>query len=369
MLWRIVNVNNDGTVKLISEDITNNLRYTEDKYKDSNIDKWLNNVFLPSITSSDYLVESEYCVGNIASINDYNNSCNEKIKSKVGLLSIDEYSKTYVNNFSSTNYKNNLNYAFSNKNNDMVVMVNQLRIIDSYDDLTLVPIKPVITLKSNIYITSGDGTKNSPYKLEDYNYGKENDKINTRIVGEYLKYSDITFRIIDKVEDNVKIIMAEPFMNSTTNLPLVIDISNIENYQFNITTENNPGYVINNNYIDYIKESNLISSKYNIITNKSDTTYDKFEKESIKTKLMLASTTDLFSGLNASLSNNYKRIQLFADRTTSNTVIMLNVISGVSFEIPTNTYGEYAFKVLTVMNGNLKIKSGNGTVNNPYILK
>ena len=36
---------------------------------------------------------------------------------------------------------------------------------------------------------------------------------------------------------------------------------------------------------------------------------------------------------------------------------------------PTNTYGEYAFKVLTVMNGNLKIKSGNGTVNNPYILK
>lgn len=370
MLWRIINVNSDGSVKLISEDITNNLRYTEDKYKDSSIDKWLNKVFLPSITSSSYLVESDYCVGNINSIEDISNACSEKITSKVGLLSIDEYNKTLVDGISSISYKNNVNFLLSNKSNSSITVTNQYRSISSLDTSDIPPIKPVISIKNNVYITSGNGTKDYPYKLEDYKYGNEHDKVNTRIVGEYIMYSGIPFRIlgIDQ-NNNVNVIMAEPFMNNTTNSALEVSLLGIEHYKFNIVDDNNPGYVINNNFIDYIDDSSLIASNYNLITNVSGTAYDKFKTQSIKTKLMLVSTIDLFSGLNVSLTNNSKRIQLFSDITDNDTVIMLNVVDGMSYELPTIAYNNYSVRVKTVLDGNLKIKSGKGTVNNPYILK
>lgn len=371
MLWRIINVNSDGSVKLISEDITNNLRYTEDKYKDSNIDKWLNNVFLPSIASSSYLVESEYCVGSITSIEDISNACSEKITSKVGLLSIDEYNKTLINGMSSINHNNNTYNIIANKVNNQVVVVNAYKQLETVSNLYLPPIKPVITIKSDIYIVSGNGSKTNPYKLEDYNYGNEHDKINTRIVGEYFNYSGISFRVIGKTNDNnVKAIMAEPFMNNTTNTPLTVSIGDINNYKYNNTDENNPGYVINNNLIDYISEASLISAEYDIITNDMSISYDQFKSTKTRAKLMMASTIDLFSGLNISLENNSRKIQLFSDiPSTENNIIMLNVINGMAFEIVNLQYDTYAFKTVTVLNGNLKIKSGKGTYDDPYILK
>ena len=371
MMWRIINVNNDGSIRLIIEDITNNLRYTEDKYKDSNVDKWLTNVFLPSIESSDYLVDSEYCVGSVASAQDTSNACSEKITSKVGLLSIDEYNKTLLDGFSSISYRNNLSYMYANKINNDNTYYNEFRQIATSSTVNLLPIKPVIVIKSNMYISSGDGTFEAPYKLEDYTYGKEHDKINSRLIGEYIKYSDMTFRIIEKNKaGNVKIIMAEPFMNSTYQTPLIVSLENIDNYKFNVTDENNPGYIINNQYIDYIDESNLITTNHKIITNDPLKTYDNFETTTMKAKLVIAQTTDLFSGLNSALKNNVKRIQLFADRTTSKgTFIMLNVVTGRAFEFDTGTYDRFAFKVVTYINGNSEIKTGNGTVNSPYIIK
>ena len=371
MLFRIINVNTDGSVKLISEDITNNLRYTEEKYKDSNIDKWLNSVFLPSITSSNYLVQSDYCVGSIASTQDTTNSCSEKITSKVGLLSVDEYNKTLANGISSINHNNNTYSVLANKTNNETLVVNEYKQVVTINNILLPPIKPVITVKANIYITSGDGSKTNPYKLEDYTYGKEHDKINTRIVGEYFNYSGVTFRIIGKdSKNNVKAIMTEPLMNNTTNVPLMVSLYGINNYKYNNTDTNNPGYIINNNYIDYINEKSLLSGDYKIITNEMNVSYDKFKSTKTTTKLMLASTLDLFSGLNISFENNSRKIQLFSDVSpTENSIFMLNVIDGMGFEVPKSSYDNYAFRLVTILNGNLTLASGRGTHNSPYILK
>ena len=371
MLFRIINVNTDGSVKLISEDITNYLRYTDDKYKDSNIDKWLNSVFLPSITSSNYLVQSDYCVGSIASTQDTTNSCSEKITSKVGLLSIDEYNKTLANGISSINHNNNTYSVLANKTNNETLVVNEYKQVVTINNILLPPIKPVITVKANIYITSGDGSKTNPYKLEDYTYGKEHDKINTRIVGEYFNYSGVTFRIIGKdSKNNVKAIMTEPLMNNTTNVPLMVSLYGINNYKYNNADTNNPGYIINNNYIDYINEKSLLSGDYKIITNEMNVSYDKFKSTKTTTKLMLASTLDLFSGLNISFENNSRKIQLFSDVSpTENSIFMLNVIDGMGFEVPKSSYDNYAFRLVTILNGNLTLASGRGTHNSPYILK
>ena len=92
MLWRVVKVNEDGTVKIILNEPVSNLRINYTTYKDSNVDTWLNEVFYKALHNpDDYLVKSDYCVGTINSINDENGYCDEKITSKIGLLDVNEY--------------------------------------------------------------------------------------------------------------------------------------------------------------------------------------------------------------------------------------------------------------------------------------
>ncbi len=371
MLWRIINVDENGNVKLISEDVVSNLRYDSTGYKDSNVEAWLNNVFYNSLTNPDkYLVDTTYCVGAVNSVDDINSSCSETVTAKVGLLSIDEYNKTVSNGISAASYRNNYSYLLTNKMGAENLMVIERRIIAPRNSLDIAPIKPVITIKSGLYITDGDGTKENPYKLNDYQYGKEHEKINNRLIGEYVSYSGQLFRITGKEKDgSIKVIGAHPLLNVTDDRVLTVSVSDIENYQYNHTDENNPGYILNEDYIEYLDDSHIIPYEYEIITNAPNTKYNELEKEKVKAKLMLASTIDLFSSVSSS-PYSAQRIQLFSDRSTGeNMVIMLNVVTGVSYELTTDNFSEFSMKVLTHLDGNLKIRSGKGTLKDPYILQ
>ena len=95
MLWQIVRVNENGTVKIILAQPSSNLRVNYEQYEDGNIDVWLNEYFYNHLTNPDeYVVDSEFCVGNINSMSDYSNYCSEKVTRKVGLLDVSEYFKT-----------------------------------------------------------------------------------------------------------------------------------------------------------------------------------------------------------------------------------------------------------------------------------
>ena len=63
-------------------------------------------------------------------------------------------------------------------------------------------IRPVINLKTSVQIASGSGTKTDPYRLVgDKASGKSNEKINTRLSGEYVNFDGKKFRIMN-IEDN-----------------------------------------------------------------------------------------------------------------------------------------------------------------------
>lgn len=370
MLWRIINVDENGNVKLISEDVVSNLRYDSAGYKDSNVETWLNNVFYNSLTNPDkYLVDTTYCIGAVNSVDDINNSCSETITAKVGLPSLDEYYKTVENGYSAMNYQNNYAYLLGNKLNGEALVVYNMKIHD-LGLLNIPPVKPVVTIKNGLYIYEGDGTKEKPYKLNDYQYGEEHETIKNRLVGEYISYSGQLFRIIGQEKDgSVKVIGANPLLNISTDNVLLVSVAGIPNYQYNLTDENNPGYIINEEYIEYLDDSNIISYEYPIITNTRGVKYNELKTENVKAKLMLASTTDLFSSVSEGIYSS-QRVQLFADRSEEeNMVIMLNVLTGVSFELSSDNFSEFSVKVITHLNGNLKIRSGEGTINNPYLLQ
>ena len=372
MMWRIIGANEDGTIELISATSITNLRYDEAEYENSNIKLWLEEKFYPKINNADkYLVATEYCTGNITMISDLSTVCSKTIKAKIGLLSIDKLMRSRIDNKNSF-LSMNAYTALSNKINENLLITTNL-VSEGYFETgndKLPGIRPVITLTNDIHIISGDGTKDNPYKLEDYEYGKEHDKLNDRLVGEYVEFSGHLTRIND-IDDNgnVKLIFAQPLMNLSENTPLTVSFLGVENVSFDLKNESSPVYILNNNYIDYINDVYVINEKYNIPTNVINKKLSSYELKTINAKLSIPMTYDLFSSVDdTALSRKY--LSLFIDESeTDNLLFILNPGNGMTFELDSKSFQSYTIKPIFTISGDLKIKSGNGTINKPYYLK
>lgn len=371
MMYRVVNVNSDGTVRLISNENLNNLHFNTIDYTDSNVDIYLNSTYLDIIYDDSYLVENEYCVGNINSREEIDKVCDTKIKRKVGLLSYQDYINTLVND---TGYLcSQFNYALANRIDGSIItsgIGDKCTVLISDD--VLPSIRPVITLKSDLLVLNGKGTKDNPYKLEDYKYASQQDKINTRLIGEYVNYSGITFRIIDIDKDkNVKMIslggLERNIIDQDKKQLLLFDIPKVDDYYFNVSDTDNPGYIINNQFIDYIKDDKMISYKYTIpVHDKSKNVKDYSNKDSGTAKIVMSKTYDLFSG--AQTINNAD-IYLYLDNsTTTNNIYYLNAVNGRAFETKTDVFGSFSFKSVIKIKGDNVIRKGKGTLNSPYYI-
>ena len=230
-------------------------------------------------------------------------------------------------------------------------------------------IRPVITLKSDLLILSGDGTSEKPYKINDYSYGKQQDKINTRLVGEYVNYSGMVFRILDiDKEKNVKLIAVDAMKINNKNQLLLLSVPDIDSYVFNTKDSNNPGYIINNNFIDYINDTNLLKTKYQVPLNVMSIKYSEYKNSgSGEAKLVIPTTYDLFSGVQSSNSAGFC---LYLDKSNNDkNVFYVNGINGRVFEDKANIFGEYAVKIVTTVKGDLLIRSGKGTLESPYYIR
>lgn len=367
MLFRIVNVNEDGSVVLISDSALTYLRFNHSVYKDSNIDGWLNNIFYNSIYDKEYLVDKIYCVGGVSSVNDISNSCGEQITSKIGLLSVNEYNATLLNGKSFLNVGGGY-FALGHKvgeNNYLTVPMDQKKGMESS---ILSPIRPVITLKNNLFISSGLGTSDNPYKLNDYKYGKENELLRERIIGEYIEYSGLNFRILglDK-NNNVKVIMADPLMVQPYNTKVTIKLS--ENTKFNPEEVGNYGYNLNNDYLDYIDTKYLVDMEYEIPMNDSSLKYTEYTKEKVNGKILLSKTYELFSAIDSAYNNRTSNY-IYIDQSIDSGNIFVSTGGNVlAYEMLKTNFDSYDVKGVMTLKGNIKLSGGKGTVNNPYKLK
>lgn len=370
MLFRIINVNSDGSIKIISDESVTNLRMNSTTYQGSNAETWLNNIYLKALNNTDtYLVDSTYCVGNITSINDYSNECSSTVTAKVGLLSTGEYMKTVVNSdtfLDNSNYYAlasmiGTNYAASPIAEDTI---NGLR------STVLAGIRPVLTLKNDLYIINGDGTSSNPYKLPDYKYASINDTINTRLIGEYVEYSGLNFRIIGiDSNSNVRLIMDEPWSVMPNNENLTLSVADIDNLEFNLEDKNNPGYILNNEYTDYINMKYIVETEYEIPTNNEEQLYSEYTTKKIKAKILLPKTYELFASIGNNDLNRGTSFLYIDESTSGNSIFMANGGNGLVFQYSKDAFYAYNIKIIITIKGNLKISTGNGTVNKPYVIK
>jgi len=373
MLWRILKLDSEGNIMLITDNTISNVFYgaSDKSYPDSNVYKWLNTYFLSNISekSQNYIIDTKWCYDDRAEAG-IADVCNSSVNAKIGLLNLSDYERAKVDNRSYL--VNQARFYMLNRQNEQSIWISDLytdNALLNADTKDLVGVRPVLSLSKDIYLTSGTGTKDDPYKLQDYTYAKENDLLNSRLVGEYVVYSGYIFRIAGVDSDgNTKLIGTSLLQNSSDNRLVVAKYADtIEKLSPNANEEGNLYYDIDKNAINYISEKSLVSHEFEVPVYENNSDYDAYKKEKVTSKIGLPASYEIFSGLNL-ITSDYQ-IYWLSDYNESGIVSIINGNNGIAFYLSRDSFPENGVKPVIYVKSNLKVASGKGTVTNPYYVR
>lgn len=299
LLWRIIKVNTDNSITVISDSSLTSLAYGESKeYSESFINKWLNSsdeeysgILEKHLNNKEtYLQKTITCIDTVNELD--NKECENTLTDNyISLLSTTDF----VNIGNKESYVINNEYFYLNNSNED----NEVWYIDDDGKVTtskgkdIYGIKPVITIKANIDYLSGDGSIDNPYKIETEN----------GLFGSYVKLDNDIWRIYQVNDTEVRLVLNDYLKVNNSNLEHIY--SNISSYHDDYKY-GSIAYYLNNNYLntlsykDKIKEVNWTNGYYG-----SNSNYDYKESlnTTINTKVALISIGDI--RLNNDLENYF----------------------------------------------------------------
>ena len=359
-LFRIVSVEN-GNVKIVSAEDVSNVNY-------SGLDQWLEYYYDHLADSSkEYIVKTKYCNDKVTDTT--TKKCSSYTKEKdVYILSVED-----VNNSVDTNAGESYLYSstivwLANTKTDKESWATRSVFFgtsDKYSSFSKnynLGIRPVITIKGSNLITSGTGTENDPYQIDDMKTGKPDENLNTRYSGEYIEYSNMLWRIVEVEKSGaIKVI-------SNSNVPIAGEKrisydSSITNRIYNPNQKGNVGYVINQKVADTIDEKYFDKTEIEVPIYKKLAKYNKeTTTKKYKVKFHAPDMYDLYTAQNNSLLSGY---WLLNSSQNQDVVYMISPIGAVyNTGVPdSNTAG---IRVIGYLNKNCKIVSGKGTEERPY---
>jgi len=358
-LWRVVWYDND-VVKLIADEIVtvmprNNVGLPDGiKYENSLVDKWLSNIFLPSLKDyNDYLVDIEWDVSPTSALSFVPNK-SEVVNRKVGLLNSYETSK--MGTFISDNYfwllSNYSSYYVRAALGSGAGRISS----EAYYGPKHYAIRPAIAMKGDIFVVSGDGSENDPYILEgNSKYVSKGTLLNTRYSGEYLTINNELYRIVKVSDKLTKVIMVRSLSDK------VFD-----------SEHNNFSY---SSLLSYLKDdvyANLGEDRQLVFENGSwcsktteygleDFTYD-CDGDSFLAPIGLPSLGDIYTSNNHGSSDAFWTIDVSSAEEKK-----MHIINDDTQQ--TRLVSDSArVKPVMYLKENVVITSGDGTMNNPYVL-
>ncbi len=209
-LWRITQINSDGTMKMITQNAMTGLPFgaTSD-FENSWVYQWLNEDFLDTLYNADNILVKD-AKWELSSWYDYEKGeIYKTVTSTVGLLNPFEYNisdRTIIMPNMSNYLVNNYTWWLSSRLNASETYVH----LASYDNIigatesNLIGsgVRPVVLLRSDVLL-EGEGTKENPFTIVgDRETGKTNEKINTRLSGEYVNVLGKVYRIVSIEKDS-----------------------------------------------------------------------------------------------------------------------------------------------------------------------
>lgn len=359
ILFRIVGIDKDNNIKAIS-DSNLTLMYSglEKEFDKSYVYKWLNKgdekysgIFENNMDSTDkYLTNTYLCDDVVSDLKNINCEKNNNAL-KITLLSLYDYAsaggkESYLNNgesyyLSTIDDKNN-NY-FINTTGD--VGLNKI-------SSKIYGVRPVITIKNDVALMHGDGSKTSPYAVIE----KTISKLSDVYISKYINYSGSTYRVISTGE-NVKIALSDNIKDGDKYLKKTFGGKN----NIYSTTKKTIGEYLNNTYYKSIKNNDLIvKSSYGIGSN----TLDNLDYTAVYSKtntfnIGMLTLGDMFI-------SDTKNV-LTMNRGIESSMI-INVINKDGNVFGDLIASKYEVRPTMYLKGDISIVSGDGSIDSPYEL-
>lgn len=366
ILFKIVGINKDGTVKIVSSEALGNVNY-------AGIDSWLNDYFYDKLSDSAKLLispKSKWCNEKVSNPKIYNNCRKYSRKKAVGLLSIIDYNNAKSNG--TTNLENEVAVWTSN-----ATTTNGNYYVNSYFDMTAVgleeyrptsedeifAVKPALNIVKNSIIISGDGTNSNPYILKENEIKhKKGTKISNVETGTYISYSGYTWRVIGKEEDGTTEIISMDAISGDDGAYYTKYGDNLDCY--NPNNKDTIAYNIANKLVSNVKTDYFVKKNMKFEQYKDKVLYGR--SSSTKTyslKIREMSLFDLYSV--ESTTNNSSWYYEIAK--SKNSVYVNSPATGV-FSETFDRLNEYGLRIVGYLNKDIVIKDGNGTSTEPYTL-
>ena len=351
ILWRIIKVNSDNSLTVISDKAVTSLAYSKtDSFNNSQVFKWLNKSeaeysgILEKSLNLDYLQKVESCIDSLDELE--NNPCKKtNTDNYITLLSVVDY----LNIGSKESYLANDEYFYlSNMTSD-----NKVWYIDDEGDgkmgtgNEIIGIRPVINIRSNVDYVTGNGKKDNPYVVE-----KENS-----LFGSYVKLDKDIWRIYEVNDNEVKLMLNDYLKVNGNNL--TYKYSGNSSYH-NDTISGSIAYYLNHDFLnslsykDKIKETKWSNGYYNTNTNYD---YTNSLKEQIDTKVALMSIGNII--LNPDLSG-YSLMTGSSSKGSSVYVVPADK------KAYTKHISSSSNVVPTISLDKTLLKKGNGTIDSPF---
>lgn len=215
LLFRVVKIYQDGSVEIVMDEGINSLFYNKkySKYLDSDIHKYLNEQFLDVIDKGD-LNKTPICKDIVNSIDKI--TCNEiDYSSYVKLLQIGDYVNSIKDNETYLG-KEGEYYWLGNTTDDKIWNIDGVNLSQS-DELKGYKIRPVVTLNEMVKYLSGTGTKDDPIVIKKDDVG----------IGSYVKIDNDLYIVINKEKSYLKLMRIEdsPLVREVHNKDLIDELN------------------------------------------------------------------------------------------------------------------------------------------------
>ena len=393
-LWRIMGINADGTVRLITDENVTAIPWgasnTTENWDESYAKNWLNNYFYPRLKENNIIKEVTWCSETTTEKNSMRTICTNNLSTEtaqVGLLTIDEYNlaggtSSYLDIYQ---VQWTMTPGSSSKTWSVLGSGNAYNSFVSNSG----GLRAVINVNSNVTITGGNGTLGAtwssqagPYILnEDKNVeitGKLNEKATS---GEYVLFAGKKYRVVDKDSNgNTKLIL-DGYYEEDGNI-FAMKYNDTSTNIFSTTT--GIGQKLNGDVLNWITNSNdtekeKLVSNYTWYQNELDigqsytvSLDEENPTRSIQATIGLIRVGEMLSGQSSSMFtkgyndlNNYNLDWYWTMTPTISSFEAWSMRYSGEFSSLNVSYPS-GVRAVIVVKSDVTIIGGNGTWSNPY---
>jgi len=357
-LFRVLRVNDDNTVKLVTDDLVASFNFGEfTTYDNSNVRMWLTSVadneysgiYQKTIPAVDhFLTDTTYTIDKL--YEDKVESGDVEFKEKVVSVSLDDY----ITSGGKSGFLNNgkLYFLLGYDDMDSNLYVEEDGSISDCSNLDGYGIRGVITLNKNIPVSQGTGTKKDPYVIDQGD--------NRNYVDSYVKLGDDIWKVFEDKDGKLKMYLNDYIK---VNGEYVFKPYSYTNTVFNFYEDGNVGQFLMFDYKNSLSYKDLlVQNSYPYGQMSAETGMSFFPHIFSAYYTSDIAMLNLFDYVSNNELNDYYRDNKAADLTATQYTVLANGAVDEVDVIETR-------RVVPVISIESKIlKSGSGKIDNPYVV-